>query len=90
VAIWAVRATPMACSCSRARDVACWRSCEAATTAWMVAIAATSEESVVGVMEDMTMSVQVGAARESATRSLDVVAGMVVGGASGRGLRPAM
>lgn len=33
VAIWAVRAAPMARSCSRVRDAARSRSCEAATTA---------------------------------------------------------
>jgi hypothetical protein len=56
VAIWAVKATPMARSCSRARDAARWRSCEAATTAWMVAMAATSGESVASAVEDATMS----------------------------------
>jgi hypothetical protein len=49
VAIWVVRAAPMARSCSRARDAARSHSCEASTTAWMVAMAVTSAESVEGV-----------------------------------------
>jgi hypothetical protein len=48
VAICAVRAAPMARSCSTARDTARPRSCEAARAAWMVAMAATSAESVDG------------------------------------------
>jgi hypothetical protein len=35
-------------SCSRVRDATCSRSCEAATTAWMVAMTATNTESVAG------------------------------------------
>ena len=46
VAIFAVRAALMARSCSKARDATCPRSCEAARAAWMVAMAATSAESV--------------------------------------------
>ena len=38
----------MARSCSRARDTARWRSWEAVTVAWMVAMAATSEEDLCG------------------------------------------
>jgi hypothetical protein len=48
VAICAVRAAPMAHSCSTAWDAARTRSCEAARAAWMVAMAATSAESVDG------------------------------------------
>jgi hypothetical protein len=63
VAIWVVKAAPRARSCSRARDVVRSRSREAATVAWIVARAATSEESVAGSAEDATMSVPAGAAR---------------------------
>jgi hypothetical protein len=85
-----VRAAPMARSCSKARDAARSRSCEAATTPWMVA---TNWESVAGAVEDATTSVQAGAARagkpggEPRRRRYAVT---VVGGASGRGPRPAM
>jgi hypothetical protein len=48
VAIWTVKAAPMARSCFRARDVAHSRSCEVARAAWMVAMAETSAESVEG------------------------------------------
>jgi hypothetical protein len=51
VAICAVRAAPMARSCSRARDTARSRSCEAATVAWIVAMAATNKESVAGAID---------------------------------------
>ena len=44
MAIWVVRAVPVAHSCSRVRDAARCRSWEAVTTAWMVAMAATSVE----------------------------------------------
>jgi hypothetical protein len=46
VAICTVRAAPMACSCSRARDAARSRSCEAAMVSWIVAMAATNVGSV--------------------------------------------
>jgi hypothetical protein len=49
VAIWVVRAAPMARSCSKARDAARPRSCEAARAAWMMVMAATRAESVDGV-----------------------------------------
>jgi hypothetical protein len=49
--IWVVSATPMARSCSRARDVARSRSCEAATTVWMVVMATTNVESATGGRE---------------------------------------
>jgi hypothetical protein len=59
----------------------------------MVAMAATSEESVAGVVEDLTMSVQAGAARagkpNGEPRRRCCVA-TAVGGASGRGPRPTM
>jgi hypothetical protein len=45
----------MARSCSRAKDVARWRSWEAATAAWMVAMAATSEDAGGGVVDDEAM-----------------------------------
>jgi UDP-N-acetylmuramyl pentapeptide synthase len=48
VAIWAVKAAPMARSCFRVRDAAHSRSCEAARAAWMVAMAETSVELVEG------------------------------------------
>jgi hypothetical protein len=63
VAIWVVKAAPRACSCSRVRDVVRSRSREAATTTWIMARAAKSEESVVGSAKDATMSVPVGATR---------------------------
>jgi hypothetical protein len=49
VAIRAVRAAPMARSCSKARDAVRPRSCEAARTTWMMVMAATGAESVDGV-----------------------------------------
>jgi hypothetical protein len=61
VAIWAIRAAPVARSCSRVRDVAHCRSWEAATTAWMVAMAATSAEGTGGEADvDATTSVHTG------------------------------
>jgi hypothetical protein len=48
VAIWAVRVALMACSCSRATDAMCSRSCEAAKAAWMVTMAAASDEEAGG------------------------------------------
>jgi hypothetical protein len=63
VAIWAVRAAPMVRSCSRARDAACSRSCEAATTAWIVAMAATNEESMAGAVNTGAMWVKLDGGR---------------------------
>jgi uncharacterized membrane protein YgcG len=72
VAIWVVSAAPKARSCSRARDVACSRSREATTAAWIVARAATSEGLVVGSVEDATMSFsQVPVGWENRAGSLD-------------------
>lgn len=47
----------MARSCYKARDVTRSRFCEAATVAWMVAMAVTNGDSVAGAMEDTTMLV---------------------------------
>jgi hypothetical protein len=61
VAIWVVRAVPVAHSCSRVRDAARCRSWEAVTTAWMVAMAATSAEGAGGEADgDATTSVHMG------------------------------
>jgi hypothetical protein len=51
IAIWAIRATPMGHSCSRARDAARSRSCEAAMATWVVAMAATNAKSVAGAVD---------------------------------------
>jgi hypothetical protein len=59
VAIWAVRAAPMARSCSRARDAARSRCCEVATTAWMVAMTVTSADDAGGAIDDTMMSAYV-------------------------------
>jgi hypothetical protein len=58
VAIWAVRAAPMARSCSRARDAARSRSCVAATTVWRVAMAVTNTESVAGAVDARAVRVK--------------------------------
>jgi hypothetical protein len=59
VVIWAVRVAHMAHSCSRVRGVARSRSCEAATTAWMLATSA--EDVGGGAVEEATLSAYVGA-----------------------------
>jgi hypothetical protein len=50
VAICAVSAAPMARSCSRVRDAARSRSYEAATTIWIIVMAATNAESTTGAI----------------------------------------
>jgi hypothetical protein len=63
VAICAIRVAPMARSCSRARNAAHSHSCEAATAAWIVAMAATNAESATGVISAGAVRVKPGGGR---------------------------
>lgn len=54
------KAWPISCSCSQARDAKHWCSSEATTVAWMVAMAATNEESVSGAVGAQVMSTMSG------------------------------
>jgi hypothetical protein len=78
----AVRATPMARSCSRARDAARSCSCEAAAATWIVAMTATNAGSAAGVIGAGVVRVKPGGGR----RERNCVGEM----APGRGPRSSM